>query len=464
MDKRESDNIKRLVIVFAFILIIIVILIGVILLTHKSNNIPSSNNTVNNTNTNKNTTSDNNQSNETNSQNTNSENNVNNNNSNNSSNVNKLEKTIDKEVYFWLKDRISMYFSSNELNEPTKIIDTDVIDELKLTKDNYRRFNNFDGAAFRIDEIYEQTLDNNKCIYVVKLKYGKSEDDVKDTILWVKRDRENKTFSIYPYEYIRIKNYTNFKEGDILPVNNAKKIEKNSENQYEEDDNRNISAEMCMKGLFERYKFDLILDNNHLYNLLEEDYKNAKYSSVDDLKRYIKQNKVGLYLDTLNEYKVINYSTYIEYRAICNSKRNFVFNARNMMDYTISLDNYSIVQNEETYDAFFPAAQAKYCVDRIVQAINYRDYDFVYSKLDPVQKNNYYRNKNDFNDFLDQNSYSENDYNIGDDYLIISDNVYQFTVTLVDVSGKDNLGKTLTMAITLKDGTDFTMSVVSGKR
>ena len=278
--------------------------------------------------------------------------------------------------------------------------------------------------------------------------------------MWVKRDKENKTFSVFPYEYIRLKNYTELKVGDKIPIDTEKSIAKNIENQYEEDDNRNISAEICMKGLFERYKFDLLIDNNHLYNLIEESYRNIKYPNFEDLKKYINQNRTDLYLDTLNEYKVINYDTYVEYRAICNSKRNFVFNVKNMMDYTISLDNYNIVQNEDTYDAFFPAAQAKYCVDRVVQAINYKDYDFVYSKLNSVQKNNYYKNINDFRKFLAENSYSENDYTIEDNYLIISDNVYQFTVILTDSLKENPQNITLTMTVTLQDGTDFRISIV----
>ena len=131
----------------------------------------------------------------------------------------------------------------------------------------------------------------------------------------------------------------------------------------------------------------------------------------------------------------MNYNEYVEYRAICNSQRNYVFNAKNMMDYTVSLDNYSVVQNKDTYNAFLPAAQAKYCVDRVVQALNYKDYDFVYSKLNPVQKNNYYKNVNEFKNYLSKALYEQNSYEIDDNYLIISDNVYQFTVTIRDATG-----------------------------
>lgn len=459
MDKRKSDDIKRLITVLAFIIIIIILVIVLILITHrKSGTSPTNNNAVNNTNNN--TSADTN--NEINNiQNTNVSNGTNNNIKNNNSGG-YLEEVADLESYFWLKDRLSLYYSSNDLEDPTMLMDKDVINELGVTVDNYRKFNDFDAPIFRIDKIYEQILNKNRSLYVVKLRYGKSEEDAKDSIVWVEKDTSSNTFSIYPYEYLKMKNYLDFKEGDTVPVDSSKIIEKNAENKYsEDDDDIDEDTELCMKGLFERYKFDLLVDREHLYSILEIDYKNAKYSNLEDLKKYINDNRTDLYLDMISEYKVVNYNEYVEYRAICNSQRNYVFNAKNMMDYTVSLDNYSVVQNKDTYNAFLPAAQAKYCVDRVVQALNYKDYDFVYSKLNPVQKNNYYKNVNEFKNYLSKALYEQNSYEIDDNYLIISDNVYQFTVTIRDATGGEFTYSKFTMAVTLKDDADFIISIVN---
>ena len=219
-----------------------------------------------------------------------------------------------------------------------------------------------------------------------------------------------------------------------------------------------------MKGLFERYKFDLLIDREHLYSILEVDYKNSKYSDLDDLKKYINDNKTDLYLDAISEYKVIDYNAYVEYRAICKSQRNYVFNVKNMMNYTISLDNYTIVQNKDTYNAFLPAAEAKYCIDRVVQAFNYKDYDFVYSKLNPVQKNNYFKNENDFKEYLSKALFEQNSYEIDDNYLIISDKVYQFNVIITDATEKNSLNMNYTMTVTLKDDADFSISIVNNNK
>ena len=135
-----------------------------------------------------------------------------------------------------------------------------------------------------------------------------------------------------------------------------------------------------------------------------------------------------------------------------------------MMDYTISLDNYTIVQNKDMYNAFLPAAEAKYCVDRVVQAFNYKDYDFVYSKLNPVQKNNYFKNENDFKEYLSKALFEQNSYEIDDNYLIISDKVYQFNVIITDATEKNSLNMNYTMTVTLKDDADFSISIVNNNK
>lgn len=48
-----------------------------------------------------------------------------------------------------------------------------------------------------------------------------------------------------------------------------------------------------------------------------------------------------------------------------------------------------------------------------------------------------------------------------DNYLIISDNVYQFTVTIRDATGGEFTYSKFTMAVTLKDDADFIISIVN---
>lgn len=454
MDKK-LDKKKKLITILFLILVVIASLAIVIYFSNRQNIVnPSAKNNTNNTTLNELT--DNNETNNSNAQNKEVTNNTV---SNETTNEETLKQVTDMNSYFWVKEVLNNYYSSNDYDEPVTLMDIDVVNDLGVTNDNYRKFNDFDAPIFRIDEIYKQKLDADIYLYIIKNRFGKNKSDVKDTILWAKQDLKNKTFSIYPYEYLRIKNYLNFKEGDKVSFSSIKSIEKKDENQYIFDNS--VDSQDCMKGLFERYKFDLLLDEEHLYNLLDEDYKSSKYQNIDELKQYISNNKTDLYLDNLSEYTITNYDNYIEYKASCGNKRNYVFKVKNMMDYKIMLDSYKVIQNEEMYNSFLPDAQAKYCVDRIIQAINYGDYEFVYEKLNPVQKNNYYKNYNDFKEYITKNFFKENNYELGDDFLIVSEGkVYQFDVKITDATGEDYSYGKFVMTVTLKDN-DFEISITT---
>lgn len=470
MEKKKSDKIRNLIIVFALIFLIIALIVFFILITRKSqdknsvkNEVPQNEvtNNINNSIRNENTT---------NATNSNSTNDITN--TTNSSNLTEIEKAYaemekslkkvtDMKTYFLMKNLLTRYYASNDFENPVEIIGKEAINEMGLTKENYRKYNDFDAPIFRIDEIYEQRFGSGEYIYVIKHKYGKTNLDAKDSIIWVRKDNYNKLFCIYPYEYLKAKNYTGFGDGDKIPKFFEDSIEENSENTYE--DITTVDTETCMKGLFERYKFDLLADEIHLYNSLNEEYRNIKFPSIADLTNYIRSNKNSLYLDYLTGYKAERHSGYVEYSAVCGSKRTFIFNVNNMMDYNICLDEYTILQDEKEYNSYLSEAQSTACLNRVLMALNANDYEFLYGKLSVVQKNNTYRNINDFKNFIDKCKYEESIFEVDTDYLIVADNVYQFYIKVTDASKKDGSYKQLTIVITLKENSDFSMSIASGK-
>ena len=469
MEKKKSDKIKSLIIVFALIFLIIALIVFFILITNKNHDRTPEKNEIQNEITNdvNNVVSNENVSNVSN---TNSPNNT-----TNSTNTNKLaeaeeayvemqkslKKVKDMETYFLMKELLTRYYASNDFENPTDIIGKEAVEDLKLNKENYREYNDFDAPIFRIDEIYEQRFGGGEYIYVVKHKYGKSNLDAKDSVLWIRKYKYNKLFCVYPYEYLKKNNYTEFGEGDKIPKFFTDYIEENSENTYEEI--TTVNTEMCMKGLFERYKFDLLADEIHLYNTLNEEYRKIKFPSIADLTNYIRNNKSSLYLDYLVGYKTTRHSNYVEYNASCGSKRTFIFNANNMMEYDICLDDYTILQDENQYNSFFSEGQSTSCLNRVLLALNANDYEFLYGKLSVVQKNNTYKNINEFKDFINKCKYEENIFDVDTDYLIVAENAYQFYIKVTDASKKEASYKQLTILITLDDNSDFTMSIASGK-
>ena len=165
MEKKKSDKIKNLIIVFALILLIIALIVFFILINKKSqdknpvkNEVPQNEITNNINNTTKSETTNN-------TTNTNTINDVTN--SANTSNLTDLEKAYtekekslkkvtDMKTYFLIKNLLTKYYASNDFENPLDIIGKEAIKDLNITKENYRKYNDFDAPIFRIYEIYEQ--------------------------------------------------------------------------------------------------------------------------------------------------------------------------------------------------------------------------------------------------------------------------------------------------------------------
>ena len=327
----------------------------------------------------------------------------------------KLEPVYDMNTYFLIKQCMEIYYDSIAIDDVQTLIDEDVTEKMNIN--DIESIKNTDSPAFSIDNIYKQRLSSNLNIYVIYYRVEKNSTNSLNSTIWIKVNDKDKDFSIYPYEYLKLNNYLNLKENDTINISTTKNINKDKKNTYNDD--ISYGTKDCMNELFKRYKFDLVLDLEHLYNSLNEEYKGTG-----------------------------------------GTNRTYVFNIINLMDYRLSFDDYEIVQSEEFYDKFLPQAKARYCIDRIVKAINNNDYEFIYSKLNPIQKNNYFENIDKLESFIEEKFYEENSYEINEEYLIISDDVYQFDVKMTDKTGNSNSARNYTMTVTLKENADFTISIV----
>lgn len=368
----------------------------------------------------------------------------------------KLEPVYDMNTYFLIKQCMEIYYDSIAIDDVQTLIDEDVTEKMNIN--DIESIKNTDLPAFSIDNIYKQRLSSNLNIYVIYYRVEKNSTNSLNSTIWIKVNDKDKDFSIYPYEYLKLNNYLNLKENDTINISTTKNINKDKKNTYNDD--ISYGTKDCMNELFKRYKFDLVLDLEHLYNSLNEEYKNIKFPTFEEFQSFVNENENDLYLDSINTYNVTDYGQSIEYKGTGGTNRTYVFNIINLMDYRLSFDDYEIVQSEEFYDKFLPQAKARYCIDRIVKAINNNDYEFIYSKLNPIQKNNYFENIDELESFIEEKFYEENSYEINEEYLIISDDVYQFDVKMTDKTGNSNSARNYTMTVTLKENADFTISIV----
>ena len=133
-----------------------------------------------------------------------------------------------------------------------------------------------------------------------------------------------------------------------------------------------------------------------------------------------------------------------------------------LMNYSIQLDYYTtaLPAYSELYNSMFIHIRPKYCMDRIRKAINDENYEFIYQKLDEVQKSNYFKNFDDFVTYIKQNFYQKNIFEYGK-YKKVSDLVYMYDVKVKDESN-ESIYRTFKMTVTLNaESEDFTISISS---
>ena len=366
-----------------------------------------------------------------------------------------LEKVTNTSTYFVLKQCMEIYYNSKKVKSNMGIIDNEAVESLDLNEENVvNLIGTIQTPLFTIDDIYSQKIDSNKRFYVVYHRLETSSSTCKNSVIIIKIDRKNNIFSIYPYEFLEKNNLNNLKENEHINLN--KKIENNAVNYYS---NLNISDSDITKELFERFKFDLTKDLDKLYNVIDEEYRSNRFENIEGFKNFIQEKNNELSNERIERYSVNQYNNFTEYVGI-SKNRNYIFIVQDLMNYTIILDNYTIGTPYylKVYNSSLPHIQARYCIDRVMSAINDKNYKFVYGKMDILKRQSLGSYEN-FEKYLQNIFYDKTSYEFAD-YEVIGENVcYDYIVYLDNKEEKQDVKRQIKIRIILKKNADFTVII-----
>ena len=366
----------------------------------------------------------------------------------------KLYKVTDKYSYFLVKQGmtsfyLSQYHAHNALPEELRQYDIS----------NFYKDENL--SKFCMDSIYKTSISGSKDVYYVHYRLQNSNTSAESKTALVKIDRKNLSFGIYPYEYLKTINYADLKEGDIISTDliSIKDIERTELNHYNVS---NISKddETTLYELIERFQFDVQFDNEYLYSRIDSVYKTTRFNNnYENFVSFINSKKDEYINDKLNAYQVYDLKSYTQYIAQCKNNNIFIFNITNLMNYAVQFDMYTTVTPiyYKIYSSNFPKVQGKYCIDRIRKAINDKNYEFVYAKLDNAQKANF-NSFDDFVSFIKKSFYDQNTFEI-EKIEKKTEAIYVYTVKVTNTESKRISNNTYNMTITLKENADFTIII-----
>lgn len=375
---------------------------------------------------------------------------------------NNILKETNRNQYYAVKNIVDKYMRDlNNLkkddikdnsNAVYSILDKQYVEEFNVTESNVKeKFNIYtDNEKIHINDMYTFEKSASIKIYFI---YGTTINTGNEIKLLVKTDSKNSTFSIFPGEYLEKYGYneqTNVESINILE-------DEILANEYNTFKYSNVSDEQMAIYYFEDLK-NKVFEENGLYNILDENYRQEKFSSIEKYNLYLNNLKNDVINRSIVQYKVSNEDGYNVYILVDQEDNYYIFKENAIMDYTVILDTYTveIPQLIYTYNNATDAEKVLINIQKVFAAINDQDYNYVYDKLDSTFKQNNFPTLEDFEKYIQDNFFEKN--KIGYSQYRTSGNLHIYDITITDRNNSNSSSITKNFIMQLLDGTNFVMS------
>ena len=262
----------------------------------------------------------------------------------------------------------------------------------------------------------------------------------------------NRTFSIIPQEYVE-KNNKDIEIGKGIDINVPESIPENDNNTFRY---KKTSEETYVQDLFAKLKDEIKYYPELAYNNLDEEYRNKKFESLEDFKKYINNNEEKYSKMQVKEYQKTIEDDYTQYICVDQDGNYYIFRETSLMQYNLMLDTYTIDLSDfiEKYDSSEENVKVALNIEKLRQAIKDGDYKYVYNKLDNTFKSNNFKTLEIFENYIKDNFSGANNVEYKQYEQITGVHVYNLGIT------NSSEGNTINAKVVmqLKDERDFAFS------
>ena len=258
-------------------------------------------------------------------------------------------------------------------------------------------------------------------------------------------------------------NTANYNEEYVVDANNKKRPEKKvselvEENKYNTFTIQAVTEEKLLSKYLEDYKYNAINHIEDAYNLLDKEYKEKRFGNIQEYEKYLNSRQEIMENMQLNKYQINKYDTYEQYICLDQYENYYIFNKLPNMSYTVILDTYTIdlPQFTEKYNDSNDGEKAGLNIEKFIESINQKDFEYAYNVLDDSFKiNNNMSSLNDFENYVKNNFFERN--KVGHISAERDNNYIIYKAKIIDKS-LDKESKMLNVIMQLKEDTDFVMS------
>lgn len=362
-----------------------------------------------------------------------------------------------EEYYYEIKDK-NILKENEQINAKVlyNMLDKEYIKNKDITSDNIKtKLGKIKNSSIDIVEMYVSYKINNIEVYLVKGRLiEKNTGSINTFQVIVKIDTMNTTFSILPKEYVDEK-YNNLSIGNEINIEIIEKIEENKNNTF---NYRYVDDETYIKDLFNKLRTEISYSLDLVYQNLDEEYKNEKFGTFEKFQKAIQKNNERYAKMQIGEYKKTKKDNNNAYICIDKNGNYYIFCEIAPMRYTLMLDTYTVDLPEfiEKYNSATNLEKVGYNIQKCIDAINNKDYSYVYKKLDDTFRSNNYSSEQVFENYIKNNLFESNV--VDKDVSTKTQNdIYVYNI-IIKNKNNDDEKKKMTVIMKLGENTDFTMS------
>lgn len=380
-----------------------------------------------------------------------------------------LERVRSRYNYYIVKSCVNRFFlySSNihntedqsikqeNINGIINLLDEEYISYNNITKENITEYlPKMDQITVNIDDMYETQKTNNMYIYVV---YGQIRGaNSEDFSMIVKIDMKSRTFKILLKDYVSEK-YPNIKESEYININCPQQIEANDNNKFVY---KAVENETYANDFFNTFKYNLLYNSKVAYENLDDEYRTKRFPTFEEFEKYIKDNRKKILEMSLDSYVYEQNQETGQVKYTCQDTNGnyYIIKQIATLKGKIILDTYTLDLPEfiTKYNESDNRIKVALNIEKIKEAINVKDYQYVYNKLDETFKNNNFKDKAELQNYLTTNLYEENTFEYKDVQKV--DNVYIATVIVTNKKKLNAQSKEMQVIMKLTETTDYRLS------
>ena len=378
-----------------------------------------------------------------------------------------IEKVTDRNNYYMVENCVNKFYSyCASIYENKNPEEEDVIKTYNLLDEQYIKFKNItqenlptilapiNESVVNIYDMYVSNQNEYISVYIAKgiLREVVTKELTNFSIM-VKIDKQKGTFSVLLQDYIDEK-HKDANPGSNLTIESINNIEKNRNNIYVLEE---ITDKTYILDLFARYKEEILYNTEFAYKNLEEEYKTYKFGTLGNFKEYAEKNKDRHSKMELEQFNVTEEDGAKRYIGIDKDGYYYIFDEIELMKYTLILDTYTVDLPEflEKYTAASTVDRVGYNIQKVLDALNTKDYEYVYNKLDFEFKAVNYVTLESFEKDIKEKLFERNEVKKVSSFN--EGSTYAFKLTISDV--KDNeKEQDMTVIMQLGEGTNFVMS------